>query len=237
MYKCSHWLTNYRIVGLVLLFAMSACADKPPSYFPLETGYSWHYQLQLTTMAGTEKQKYYVSSLPAQIIDGKTTYIHRSLTGTQILFRQTDAGVSRVGFVVADGASLKTVVDEYLVLPNNPQVGAEWDSVALTQTLTSGKPQGMQVMAKVPVKNQIESIDDVVKVPAGNFQYCIRLHTSGFAFNSSLHFIGRTLVEIDQTSWYAPGVGLVKSVLIETTTSDALSRGELIMELESFSTP
>ena len=178
-----------------------------------------------------------MSSLPAQIIDGETTYIHRSLTGTQILFRQTDAGVSRIGFLVADGASLKNVVDEHLVLPNNPQVGAEWDSVALTQTLTSGKLQGMQVMAKVPVKNHIESIDDVVKVPAGNFQYCIRLHTSGFAFNSSIHLIGRTLVEIDQTSWYAPGVGLLKSVLVETTTSDALSRGELIMELESFSAP
>lgn len=225
------------ILGLCLCQLTSSCTEKDNSYFPLREGHSWRYLLQLTTMAGTEKQKYYVSTLPAQIIDGQTTYIHRSLTGTQLLFRQSDAGISRIGFLVADGATLKNVVDEHLVLPKNPQVGTKWDSVALTQTLTSGKPQGGQVMAKVPVKNQIESIDDVINVPAGRFQYCVRLHTNGFAFNSSINFIGRALVEIDQTSWYAPGVGLVKSVLIETTTSDALSRGELSMELESFSAP
>ena len=34
--------------------------------------------------------------------------------------------------------------------------------------------------------------------------------------------------------WYAPGVGLVKSVRRESTTSQALDKGEITLELEAY---
>ncbi len=220
---------------LCLCLLTSGCAEPDTSYFPLAEGYSWRYHMKLTTMAGTERQKYYVSSLAPRTIDNVTTYIHRSLTGTQILFRHTGTGINRIAYLIPDGPLLKSVEDELLLLPTDLQVGTEWDSVVQTQTLKKYTPQAIQMKAKIPVKSRIESIGDVVKVPAGKFQDCIRIHTNGFAFHRGSHHIGRTLVEVDEIKWYAPGVGLVKSVLVETTTSDALSRGELIMELESFS--
>jgi hypothetical protein len=239
--KSEHVNTNtgYSVLlGLCLL--ISGCAEQDTGYFPLTEGYSWRYHMQLTNMEGTEQQKYYVSSMAARLIDNEITYIQHSLTGTEVLFHQSDVGISRVGFLIADGPSKKKVMDEHLILPSKLEEGTEWESVAETKLLTKdgpGRGNNMQIVAKVPLENRIESVNDVVKVPAGKFERCIRIHTKGFTFHKGGYLIGRTLVEIEQTDWYAPGVGLVKSVLQEKTTSDALSRGELIMELEAFSKP
>jgi hypothetical protein len=219
------------------LALLSACAEPETSYFPLTEGYDWRYQMTLETMGGEAQQKYIVRTLQAQAIEGKETFVKQSLTGLQILFEKNDTGTKRIGYRVPQGATYKNIEDEYLILPAKIVVDTEWESVIATQTLSLSKPSNKsnRLNAKIPVKNKIESLTDVVKVRAGEFSNCLRLHTKGFAFSKLDNYIGRTLVEIEQTNWYAPGVGLVKSVLIETTTSDALNRGELIMELESFS--
>ena len=46
--------------------------------------------------------------------------------------------------------------------------------------------------------------------------------------------MGHTIVSIDETNWYAPGVGLVKSIRKENTTDRVVPRGELRLELEEF---
>ncbi len=230
--KCRGYLTWVCMCLLII-----GCTEPDAGYFPLQEGISWHYHIQATSMTGTEQQKYVVSTLAPRVIDKEKTYIQSSLTGIQLLFRQNDAGTSRIGFLVPDGPSFKKISDDHLLLPLDPQVGAEWNDVVLTQTLSQGmssEADNMAFRVKVPVHNKIESMTDVVKVPAGRFPACVRVHANGFAFHSGIRNIGRVLVEIDQTKWYAPGVGLVKSRLVETTSSDALSRGELIMELESF---
>ncbi len=226
-----------KTVLLCLCLLTTSCGEPDNSYFPLAQGHDWRYRIQLKTMNGSETQKYLVSSLAPRVINSETIYIQRSLTGMEIMFRQTDTGISRVGFLVSEGEAVKEVADEQLLLPAEPAVGTEWDSTVRTQTLLKGNPDtgsSLQVQAKVPVSNRIESISERIKVPAGIFMHCIRVHTEGFTFYQGTRLIGRTLVEVDETKWYAPGVGLVKSVLMETTTSDMLSRGELIMELEAF---
>ena len=44
------------------------------------------------------------------------------------------------------------------------------------------------------------------------------------------------LRNVKQTNWYAPGVGLVKMERVETTRSDALDKGTLLVELTEFET-
>jgi hypothetical protein len=56
----------------------------------------------------------------------------------------------------------------------------------------------------------------------------------GSEFKDAGNYIGRTIVRVNETSWYAPGVGLVKSIREETTESQALDKGQLIIELELF---
>lgn len=240
---------NHRPLKLInrfiyLLFAgvlSSGCNERDTSYFPLKKGLEWRYQIQKTTMGGTEKQKRYISSIEPRVINNEITHIQRSLTGTLLLYRKTDAGVERVGYLVANGVSEELIEDTHLMMPVKTETGIEWESLALTQILNKkGVPVdtlGFQIMVKIPVKNRIESTDAVIKVPAGRFDNCVEIYTSGFAFHSGSPFNTRTLIEIKQTKWYAPGVGLVKSTLVETSTSDAYARGEVIVELESYSEP
>ena len=221
----------------VLCFLICGCTEPDTSYFPLGEGKRWRYHIKATSMGGTSLQRFFVDSVASQLIDGKTTYIQQSLTGTQFLYQQNDRGIFRIGFIVPDGASEKKIEEEYLVLPANTEVGSEWESKVSSQILSTGKPSeksNVQLTARIPVKNIIESDNETVKVNAGVFENCLRLHTNGFAFIKGNNYIGRVLVEIDQTNWYAAGVGLVKSVLIETSTSDSLSRGEIVTELEAF---
>ena len=219
----------------------SGCSERDTSYFPLKKGYEWRYQIQKTTMGGTEKQKRYINSIEPRVINNENTHIQRSLTGTLLLYRKTDAGVERVGYLIANGVTEELIEDAHLIMPAKTETGIEWESLALSQTLKKkGVPvdtAGFQILVKIPVKNRIESTDAVIKVPAGRFDNCIEIYTSGFAFHSGSSFNTRTLIEIKQTKWYAPGVGLIKSSLVETSTSDAFARGEIIVELESYSSP
>jgi hypothetical protein len=75
---------------------------------------------------------------------------------------------------------------------------------------------------------------DMVKVPAGAFENCMRVVMSGNAFVDAGNYVGKTIVRVTETNWYAPGVGLVKSVREESTKHRALDKGGIILELESF---
>jgi len=100
-----------------------------------------------------------------------------------------------------------------------------------------GESFGYGVLAEVPVTTRVVSTDAVVKVPAGEFEDCLEIQTDGFAFFSGNQYDGRMMVEIKNTRWYARGAGLVKSLIVETSTSDAFAKGEMHMELESLVRP
>jgi hypothetical protein len=68
---------------------------------------------------------------------------------------------------------------------------------------------------------------DLVVVPAGSFSNCIRIETQvSFEGNLSQHIRPRRLKYLD---WYAPGVGLVKTVVLENGYfGDEVARVELL---------
>jgi hypothetical protein len=63
----------------------------------------------------------------------------------------------------------------------------------------------------VPARAEILAIDDVVDVPAGTFQKCIKVRTFGTGTPTQNGLITDTH-KVDRYSWYAPSVGLVKFV-------------------------
>ena len=69
---------------------------------------------------------------------------------------------------------------------------------------------------------------------AGRFENCMRVEISGNAFTDAGNYVGITIVRLSETNWYAPGVGLVKSVHKESTKHKALDKGEIILMLESY---
>ncbi len=82
----------------------------------------------------------------------------------------------------------------------------------------------------------VASLSETVSVPAGTFGNCLKITRSGSMMKDAGNYVGLTLVNVEETSWYAPGVGLVKLERIETTQSDALDQGSLLIELADFET-
>ena len=113
----------------------------------------------------------------------------------------------------------------------------EWEQITYTRLLKkTGPPQRTEfkIIAEVPLEIKIESLEDTVIVPAGQFNKCMRIKMIGSAYKDAGNYVGLTLVNVEQTNWYSSGVGLVKMERIETTQSDALDKGTLLVELTEF---
>lgn len=227
-------------IFLCLSLALTACSESETSYFPLTQGYHWRYRIHVSTMSGREVQKFHLASLKPRVIKEKKTFVQRSLTGVQFLYRVTDIGIERIGYLKPADSATDFIEDAELILPTNAITGFGWESTVLTRTLaknTPGEPGDSRLLARIPLKSLIESNTETVNVPAGKFTNCLKISSSGFAFYSGEQFGGRAMIEIRRQNWYAAGIGLVKSELHETSTSNAYASGELIMELESVDVP
>ena len=66
----------------------------------------------------------------------------------------------------------------------------------------------------------VESIDDIVKVPAGRFNNAIRVKGKGSLYGgggSLKEFMDLDTINIETMEWYVPGVGLIKRMRKEFT--------------------
>jgi hypothetical protein len=129
------------------------------------------------------------------------------------------------------------VADKHYRFQYPLNVGREWRDIITTQALANAGPRGIVIVEDVPVRVVLEATDDTVNVAAGTFNDCLRIVQSGEITIplGKYQYIQETKITVKNTAWYAPGVGLVKSVRIEGTQSRLLEHGEYQVELASFS--
>ncbi len=190
-----------RMTGIVaaLLLALSLftpgqarCDELSESYFPLKEGARWEYTV---TSTRGQTQKLLITNLAPREVKGvKVTPRKWELGGSTFfeLMKQDGTGVYRYAEQVSETAPpiLVTPMECHLKFPIAQ--GNAWDMVtkvgnnSLTVSLT------------------IESVADEVKVPAGTFRDCLEIKQVGDN-NTGTAVIGY--------EWYAPKVGVVKSMV------------------------
>lgn len=221
-----------------LCLGLGGCGDSANDrYFPLEEGLYWQYDMKYTTMDGTFKGVYAVENLAPQLRDGEKVYVRRLLDGTNNYIRIDDAGILLAGREKTVDRESNYTPEKHYIFRFPLDSGTTWEDITFSRLLIkTGPPQKTEfhIVARVPVTLKIESMTDTVKVPAGSFSNCMRVHVSGDAFTNAGNYVGLTVVAIDETNWYAPDVGLVKSIRTETTKSRALDKGEMTLELREF---
>lgn len=225
----------FSMVALVLVCV--SCSHKNQSYFPLNEGYKWHYDVTLITRDGLKNQKYILNNLGKSELDGKPVFLRRSLDGTILYYSEDDEGIVYLGNVSDLVPGLVFNADEQIVMRNPIKVDTTWEQKTLTRLLKkTGPPQKteLKIIAKVPLDVKIESLTDTVHVPAGEFRDCLKITMTGSTMKDAGNYVGLTLVNVDQISWYARGVGLIKMERVETTQSHALDKGSLLVELTDF---
>ncbi|MEW6615332.1 MAG: hypothetical protein AB1401_07700 [Thermodesulfobacteriota bacterium] len=228
-------MKNKFTVGILFLtlfvFAMLvSCSKSIETYYPLKEGMTWKYQNTFGSHAINGAEKTIITNLAPQELKGKKVTPQKVEIG----------GQSRLSFLIEDAGGLYEFTEQqpvpvgqekksstFYIIKYPIKAGTTWERMARTS------------LSNVPVKLKytIESIDEKVTVPAGTFEGCIKVNGLGDT-QTNLNIFGGTIiiaVTVEHYSWYAPKVGLVKSIVKEKS-SHIYEAGEwdMTMQLESF---
>ena len=219
---CVLWL------GALVLPLLSSCSSPDTGYFPTAPGAEWSYDISRTSpeIHVPVIQKSIVRNLPARTVDGVTYYPKRYASGTMHYFTVSADGVRR-GKPGQEGA------DPVIAYPLN--VGAEWSAGSRLYLFLPKNLEGARddISGNLELDYTITSLDDPVDVPAGYFPRCLRVDAVGFLDLPTRLMLGIRIIKVEQSQWYAPGVGLVKMTRKEYAIPN-LYRSEYTQVLTSF---
>lgn len=203
-------------IGMVLLALVlcAGCRGGDTDYFPVGGGQTWDYEVRMMVKGERHVQRLLLTSLPPSEIDGKEYFPQLRLNDRIDVYSRNGDGIVRVNLGEED----------LRVLPADLKPKATWRTPGQIMFLevTGAFHATFQERKKqyIDLDYVIETMDDTVAVGAGRFTNCMRIKSSGsmYAGGALQEFLGIGFIQIEQTEWYAPGVGLVKRVRKESTT-------------------
>ncbi len=214
-------------VGGGLFAACSAPSDDSP--FPDEPGRWWYYRTGTVIRGEPQEQRFYVKNLRSN----GPTFIQRRQAKWDHMYVHTARGIVHQGYI--DRTSGRAREAGALVLPARPVVGAKWTAssqLGLIESRTFA-PEDRLRGRHLPVELEatVASTDAAVDTPAGHFAHCIRVDSQGTATVLTDRAHTEVQVTVEQQDWYAPGIGLVKTIRREHADSNFLRDGSYALEL------
>jgi hypothetical protein len=211
--------TTVSVAALLLALSLVApgqgrCDELSESYFPLKEGLRWEYSV---TSNQSETKKLVITNLAPREVQGtKVTPRKWELGGTTFieLMKQDESGVYRYAEQPGENAppSLITPIECHLKFPIAP--GSSWNMTTKIGNST------------LNLSLTIESVSDEVRVPAGTFKDCVKVKQVGE------NEAGTAVMGYE---WYAPKVGVVKSlVTIKQTAKEGTKSESRTYQLVSF---
>lgn len=184
------------------------------SYFPLADDISWEYRIEYRVKEETRTQRLIFSTRPAVEVEDQYYYPRVSLNGHRDYYQKSDDGIVHVDPVSGE---------RNRILAYPLEKGRRWQEHSRVRILevTGAFTPSFEARTEKPITldYEVESVGERVSVPAGNFDDCIRVKARGrlFAGRTLQEYMGIDSINIEQTEWYAPGTGLVKTVRNEYT--------------------
>ena len=219
-----------------ILLSTTSCEKQDAGYFPLSAGLGWQYDIEKQTVTGNFRQREIINNHGLNDSNDESTYVRSSINGIESHYTQSNNGIYLKYRNTADSAqasnnNIASVVFNYPLV-----VGAEWQDTLTTSLLKSYDNRALDVIEAIPVTATIESVNDIVRVPAGKYINCIRIHTSGekyiqkgkYAYQPDMN------IKIVNTRWYAAGVGLVKELQVESSDVLQYPQGNFVKTLTKF---
>jgi len=224
------------LAAAVLVVALLAgCGADAPEYFPLPEHGWWRYAVTERTTELVRRGKRIVVALEPVRQRGERLARRRINTAHVYYYRRTAQAVERVATQRAGEREPRFAASPEFVLPRTPAPGMRWRQQSATAVLeTTVDPFRRKYRLEEPVELEyvVESVDDEVVVPGGRFRNCLRVRGTGRGAFKGDKTLFPSDIEVVHTDWYAPGIGLVRTHRVETTTSKVLPRGEYTLELE-----
>lgn len=237
-------MTRLTLIAAALLAAGCSSQPQGDSYFPLDIGARWEYDVA-SDINNTLTRETYVATV-ARTIDyegGDQVYVRRievpGSIGIEYWLRKDKVGIARI--------AKRSDIDEQARLDPNARIviklpvtlGASWMVPTEPFVIAPKTDLGQREvkMPKVLMTYTVEAVDETVTVPAGTYKECARIVGLG---NLPLYLDavqGFTDIPITNREWYCKGVGLVKVEREEPLSSMLWSGGKITMELTDFKMP
>jgi hypothetical protein len=233
---------------LAALGPLAGCGRRDADYYPLDPGAIAIYDVTVETRntgsarsEGVEKMKAILTTADPRTIANETLVPQVYHDGRASYYRAVKDGILWVG-ARKPGQGMMFFKDEGYLLKFPLKEGTRWHAPSRLYLLTrmylgSFGAVTRHLDAPVEMDYAVEATDETVKVPAGEFRHCVRVHGHGESTYDWGEPFGIIPLVVDQVEWYAPGIGLVKRVRTENPDPGSPARGHLTQELESYESP
>ncbi len=216
---------------VIFLCLLVACTETDSSdYFPLREGRILEYRQIKIIRDEVHESRQIVRTLSPVMTDGKKLYRLEKQGEIKRYFNRNEDGIfsqdqeKKTPFLYLP-ISLRNEVfsDRRWQLPS--QLGVVESRTFARQDRILNRTH--RVVLRYSVIGQNVEVD----VPAGRFRHCLKVMGIGSTLVRVDRGNGIAQVEIENTDWYAPGVGLVKTERIEKSDSPFLKTGRYTLEL------
>jgi len=224
------------ILALFSLILLSGCDRSPQTYYPLKAGMSLEYSfsggpLLVARHEYIEKGVNKVNNFTKRNLKGQDV-IPQKIETLFIFRHQTPKMITSYEFIMQDSSGIYSYAHQNdtdyeptiyqnrrCILKYPIKIGTKWLTKA---DCTDGN--------EITLESLIESINDTITVPSGNFSNCIKIKSKGFKK------IDQGLLLVTNYEWLAPNVGTVKSISNEQVTKkgETVFEGEIICSLSTF---
>ena len=205
------------------------------SYFPLEAGHRWVYELSSEWENNTgERETLVLQTLGEQALDGGKAWRRRSDSGIDYWLRADATGIFRVATKTDLQADAQPDKAPRFVLKMPLAVGTSWQALTTSYLLRRNAdfpPEIRHTHKPVMMTYRIEAVGQAVITRAGKFDDCILVAGSAVMKLFADPVVGFRDMPLATTEWYYKGVGLVKVVRAEPANSTFLAGGTMTMEL------
>lgn len=218
---------------------LSACGGTPsPEYFPLNPGLRWDYAVREKSPVVDQVQPMSLRNLDDATREDVRYTRRLASDGNEYWLTRSDDAVLRGGIRTAIDFEPRMDEQARIVMQLPPTVGQAWETETRPYILERVEPFRERFFQddskKISLRMQVAALNDVVEVPAGRFERCLRIEGSGVLNVLADARIGASEVPVTHTEWYAPGVGLVKLVREEKLDTTQIVGGTITMELVGF---
>lgn len=199
------------LVPTIILFSIRC--SQASEYFPFQEGSRKEYRTE--TKQGDQKVVGLIKTtvMPRKTIDSQVVTVLKDIMSTiepsggsfvsYTFFAENDDGLRRVAVQDPDETAPRKLKRQEWQFKYPLVVGTSWVNyyeIAVSKDKDS-----------VPMIHTIEKMNDVVTVEAGTFQKCMKIR-GYFKGNANIgSHAGNAEITIEIHSWYAPGVGNIKS--------------------------
>lgn len=197
-------------------------------YYPLEEGIEWKYQASVKSQMGSGSTIFRMKNFHQRELDDILVTPQKTDQGGSSSFIFCSKDVEGV-FEYAKQA--ENDIDP--VIHDNPEylikypieTGTTWADESETKMLIENIP--------ITITSTVVSINEIVTVPAGTFEKCIKIRNSGTATKNIGNLRGEAEIKVECYEWFAPNIGLVKMILNESTSQLFMGGGQASLQLDS----